>query len=270
MAEWKRRLLNLTESFRSAAEYKKLQRVWDDCLARAPSGDGHPVLILPGFAADDRMTEPLRKALTEKGYKACAWEGGRNMGLNDRTTAHLRDRLAQVFKENGNRKVTLIGHSLGGIYARELAREFPEMVRGVMTVGTPFGVGMAKNAVPNPLSVFVKMLSKTDLSLDEQDMAQRVLTPPPVPTTSIFSKEDGIAGWRACLNPAALQAENIEVSSSHVGLIWSAKTFGIVLERLSQPEGGWKPFTGASKDAAPKNPDWKPGKLSSADLFKKK
>lgn len=270
MSDWKKHWLNLTETFRSAAEYTKLWYLLEECLDRAPAGDGHPVLIIPGFTADDSMTAPLRTAVAKKGYKACAWEGGRNMGLNDKTAAHLRERLEEVFKENGNQKITLIGHSLGGIYARELAREFPEMVRGVITIGTPFGAGLERDAVPAVLSAAINSLSNKRFFFNDKDMASRILTPPPVPTTSIYSKYDGIAGWRACLNPVAPQAENIEVASSHLGLVWSEETFSIVLERLSQPEGAWKPFCRAANDNPPGNPEWKRGPSSGHHFFKKK
>jgi len=265
-----RNSLNLSRIFRGVAEYKKLLAAWPALRKRAPDGDGHPVLIIPGFTADDGMTEPLRDALKQKGYNVYAWGGGRNLGLDDKTVEHLRQRLEKIFKENGNRKVTLIGHSLGGFYARELAREFPDLVRGVITIGTPFGVGMDKKAVLFPVRKLIEMLTGGKASLSDADMVQRLLTPPPAPTTSIFSKTDVIAGWKACLNPAAPQAENIEVRASHVGLIYSLDTFAVVLDRLAQQEGGWKPFNAASAETPPQNPRWKPGKGSNGDLFRKK
>jgi esterase/lipase len=267
---FKKHLKNLRDNFRGAVEYKNLLAAWPALSKKMPNGDGHPVLLIPGFTANDGMTLPLRDALREKGYNAQAWGGGRNLGLNDKTANHLREKIEKLFKENGNRKVTLIGHSLGGFYARELAREFPHMVRDVITIGTPFGVGVEKNAVMPPVRALIERLNGGRVSLKDQDMVQRLLTPPPVPTTSIFSKQDLIAGWKACLNPVAPQVENIEIKASHVGLIYSPETFEAVLDRLAQPEGSWKPFKNASAEPPPKNPNWKPGKSSAPDLFKKK
>lgn len=270
MPHRKRKYLKLTEAFRSALAFKNLHTVWPSLLKNAPNGDGHPVLILPGFAADDLMMGKLRNALQEKGYAAHAWSGGFNTGLTKKTAEHLRKRLKEIFKKNGGKKVTLIGHSLGGLYARELAREFPEMVRAVITLGTPFGAGMEKKAVPVLLKNLIETLSAKGISLSDADMAARFLTPPPVPTTSIFSKEDGVAGWEACLNPSSPETENIEVTTSHIGLAWSADAFAVVFDRLAQPEGGWKPFSKPSPETPPQNPGWKMDAKGDKSLFKKK
>lgn len=271
MSQWERDYLNLTEAFRSAAEYWQGQLNWPALRDSMPDGDGHPVLLLPGFGASDLSTRPMRRALREKGYKAYGWDGGRNLGMSDEVVRHLRARLEEVFKENGNRKVTLIGHSLGGIYARELAREFPGMVRGVITIGTPFGIGACPDATPAALRALIEMLSKVKVSLNDKDMADRLLTPPPVPTTSIFSKLDGIAGWEACLNPATARSENIEVKACHIGSVWHQDTFAVVLNRLAQPEEGWKPFNkrAAVNDNIPANPKWKLGRAADKRFFPK-
>jgi pimeloyl-ACP methyl ester carboxylesterase len=253
---WKRHCRAFAEIFKGAAEYNRLQAAWPALAAAAPEGDGHPVLILPGFTASDGMTAPLRDALREKSYAVHAWEGGINTGLTAKKSLHLRQRLEKIFRESGGRKVTLIGHSLGGIYARELAREFPELVRGVITIGAPFGFGMRPGAVPAVLQRLIETLSGEVFSRRGGDLAARLLTPPPLPVTSIFSKADAIADWRACLNPEAPLAENVEVAASHLGSVWNAETFAVVLDRLAQPEGGWKPFHAAAADAPPENPQW--------------
>jgi pimeloyl-ACP methyl ester carboxylesterase len=267
LANWKKHYLNMTEVFRSVAARKNLRAVRDDVLAQAPDGDGHPVLVIPGFTASDGLTRDLRDVIAEKGYKTYGWEDGYNLGLDEKTADRLGKHLEKIFKDNGGQKITLVGHSLGGIYARELAREYPEMVREVITIGSPFGAGVERGAVPGALrAVFEWMDVSGPVLRDTEETAQRLLTPPPVPTTSIFSKEDGIAGWEACLNPALPEAENIEVKASHIGLIWDPEAFGVVLDRLAQPEGQWKPFSGVSAEKAPQNPAWKP---SGKNLFRK-
>src|SRR5580692_9568069 len=106
-------------------------------LMRAPRGDGHPVLTLPGFLASDLSMAPMRRYLKELGYDAYAWQMGRNTGGVTRMRAALRDRLAQIHAATG-RKVSLVGWSLGGIYARDLALQAPDMVRYVVSLGSPF------------------------------------------------------------------------------------------------------------------------------------
>src|SRR2546430_6755268 len=106
-------------------------------LMGAPRGDGHPVLTLPGFLASDLSMAPMRRYLKELGYDAYAWNNGRNIGGVLRMRAALRDRLAAVHTATG-RKVSVIGWSLGGVYARDLALQAPDMVRSVVTLGSPF------------------------------------------------------------------------------------------------------------------------------------
>ncbi len=192
------------------------------------------------------------------GYKAYGWEGGINAGLRDSTVEHLHKRLKEIYEENGHQKVSLIGHSMGGMYARCLAHEFPEMVRDVITMGTPFGIGMNKEATPGWLANTIQFLSHAKYTLKTHGMAERLLTPPDLPTTSIFSKTDGIAGWQACLNPKTPWTENIEVTSSHMGMICNKGVLAILLDRLAQPEGAWQNYKNPSTETPPPNPEWKP------------
>ncbi len=154
---------------------------WPAIKKNAPQGDGHPILLIPGFTANDKTTTPLCEALKEKGYDAHTWGGGRNLGLTNKKAEHLCQTLEKLYKDNGNREVTLIGHSLGLSHARELAREFPHLVRDVITVGSPFGVGMAtdKKSVLPPVRALIEFINGKRISLKDEDTAKRLLTPPP-------------------------------------------------------------------------------------------
>src|SRR5262245_15524645 len=108
----------------------------DPRLRKLPQGDGHPVLVLPGFTGSDLSTRVMRGFLRRLGYHAHAWRLGGNWGPTDAILDGLRDRFAGLVKEHGG-KLTLIGHSLGGVYSRELARRAPQFVRQVITLGSP-------------------------------------------------------------------------------------------------------------------------------------
>ncbi len=258
-AGWKRQL---RDAFREAALTRKEKddrmRDWPAVLQAAPVGDGHPVLVLPGFSADDNRIMPLCNAMRAKGYAAETWGLGRNFGLHHKTVKRLRAKLEKMYADNGNRKVTLVGHSLGGIFARELAREFPHLVRGVITLGSAFGAmtGEQHAMLPGVMGL-VALLNGRRVPMREADIGQRFLTPPPMPATSIFSRSDSVASWSACLNPAAPQAENVEVPGvGHMGLAYNADMLAVVLDRLAQPEGGWQPYAVPSRAAPPQNPNW--------------
>lgn len=272
---------SLTEIPRGMTEWGALALAWPDLKKQTPDGDGHPVLILPGFLTTDTYTAPLRNCIAEKGYKAYTWGGGVNTGLSEASAEHLRSHLEKIFAENGGRKITLVGHSLGGIYARELAREYPDMVRAVITLGTPFGAGVKPDAASEPLRRIYRLFNSGNINIEDPALARRGLTPPPVPTTSIYSKSDGLVDWEASVNPAEPGAESIEVSSSHLGMIVHPPAVAAVLDRLAQPEGAWKPFDkkayekhsfgdGPANDDVPQNPKFPHAQAKSEPLFRKK
>ena len=269
MIHWKQHALNAAEAFRCAAEYAQFKAGWPELRKQSPKGDGHPVLVLPPFTGNDTITAPLRNTLTEVGYKTYGWEAGSNLGLNDKKAQLLHDRLKEIYEENGRQKVSLVGLSLGGIIARELAREYPEMVREAISVNTPFGIGTDKDAVPPLLAATIQILSDEKFSLKSEGMTGRLVTPPPVPTTSIFSKTDGIAGWRACLNPKSPLAENIEISGSHVGGFWNLEAVSVILNRLAQPEGEWKPLKQPRDYCENPDPSWKKSPAGKQHFFPK-
>lgn len=257
----------VTEAHRAAAEWGGMKIGWPFVQRRLPKGDGHPVLFFPGFLTTDGYTSALRERVEEAGFKAYTWEGGFNLGFDEETAAHVAARLREVYAQNGGRKVSLVGYSLGGFYARELAREFPDMVRCVVTLGTPFGsMDDPSRASPLPLDKLIRFFSGTGAYEGHKDIGARSLTPPPVPTTSVYSRGDGVAEWEASLNPRARQAENVEVYGSHLGMTVNPLTIAVVIDRLSQKEGAWKKFAPhpdlaagypAPRDVTlPKNPRW--------------
>lgn len=207
-------------------------------LARAPRGDGHPVLVLPGLLASDLSTVLLRRYLARLGYQSHAWGFGRNTGGLARMRPLLHQRLAAVHGESG-RKVSLVGWSLGGIYARDLALHMPEMVRYVLTMGSPFtGDITATNA-----RRIYEVLSGENLENANVEDMKALSGDLPVPTTSIWSRSDGIVNWRTCLVRPSARAENIEVHlASHVGLAVNAAVLWAVADRLAQPEGEFAQF----------------------------
>ena len=207
-------------------------------LAGLPEGDGHPVLVLPGFLASARSTAFLRGFLRSKGYRVYDWGQGRNMGVRQGLRGRLSARLDHISERN-DRTISIIGWSAGGIYAREIARDNPEVVRSVITMGTPMrGNPRATSAWPA-----YSMLNKgrNAVDLDPAVLAARA-EPLSVPTTCIYSRYDGIVAWELCTSLLAPQTENIEVTSTHLGFGHHRRTLGIVADRLAQPEGEWQPY----------------------------
>jgi pimeloyl-ACP methyl ester carboxylesterase len=206
-------------------------------LMRAPRGDGHPVLLLPGFLASDLSMAPMRRYLRELGYDAHAWRMGRNLGGVARMRVALRDRLAEIHAAAG-RKVSIVGWSLGGVYARDLALQAPDMVRCVVTLGSPF----ANDVRATNATRLYEALSG-EAADDNPELRAAIAGDLPVPATSIYSRTDGIVNWRTCLLRPSDTAENIEVHlASHVGLGVNPAALWAVADRLAQPEGEFRQF----------------------------
>ncbi|HEX7790364.1 MAG TPA: alpha/beta hydrolase, partial [Afipia sp.] len=160
----------------------------------APKGDGHPVLVLPGLITSDAATRPLRSFLENRGYAVSGWGLGRNLGLRAGVQDGMVDLLKDLNDAHG-RKVSLVGWSLGGLYARQLAKMMPDRVRSVITLGSPFaGNPRATNAWRTYEAVSGQRADHSDPRFGG-DMAQT----PPVPTTAIFSRTDGICAWQGCV-----------------------------------------------------------------------
>jgi pimeloyl-ACP methyl ester carboxylesterase len=235
--------LFLLEQSRAAWDLAAL-RARRQLLAHCPRGDGHAVLVLPGLLAGDLSTAPLRRLLRGLGYDARGW----GLGVNRGPTAAIRERLAarlHELRERHGRRVSLVGWSLGGIYARELARAHPEQVRLVVSLGTPFRDIAATHAAR------LVPIRPGGLPLrDAHGLRAWLRTPLPVPTTSIYSRSDGIVAWRSCLEEAGPERENVEVRCSHTGMGFRAEVLEVIADRLAQPEGGWRPYRRGSAGAA--------------------
>lgn len=205
-----------------------------------PAGDGQPVLLFPGLGADHSCMTPLQRLCDELGYAAADWGRGLNRGPEGEVDAWIGGLAKQVraLAKTRGRRVSLIGWSLGGIYAREIARVAPECVRQVVTLGTPFaGDGDATN-----VGWLYRLLSGQPARVDPA-LAARLRSTPPVPTTSVFSRSDGVVAWQACQERVDhAQAENVEVEASHIGLVWHPKVWRVLADRLAQPESAWQPY----------------------------
>lgn len=209
-------------------------------LQLAPKGDGHPVMILPGFTAGDGSTRFLRRYLKILGYEVHGWELGRNY---DHLSVGLKgERLAQrieTIHRAAGCKVSLVGWSLGGILAREAARRNSDSVRQVVSLGSPFA------GDPRASNVWRFFEMATRQKLDSPQLLRRFQegrTPPPVPSTAIYSKTDGIVAWQSCMEQESDHTDNIEVYGSHCGLAVNPAVLYAVADRLAQPEDDWKPF----------------------------
>lgn len=206
-------------------------------LMRAPRGDGHPVLTLPGFLASDLSMAPMRRYLRELGYDTYAWRMGRNIGGVSRMRVALRERFGEIHAATG-RKVSVVGWSLGGVYARDLALQAPDLVRYVVTLGSPF----ANDVRATNATRLYEALSGEAID-DTSELRHAIAGDLPVPTTSIYSRTDGVVNWRTCTLRPSGRAENIEVClASHVGLSVNPAALWAVADRLAQGEGQFRPF----------------------------
>ncbi len=205
-------------------------------LRQLPIGDGHPVIVFPGLGATDITTAPLRTFLADRGYTAYPWKLGFNFGPRHGVLDALREQLRHVADRHRER-VSLIGWSLGGVYARELAKEMPDRSRCVITLGSPFsGHPRATNAWR-----FYEMVSGQSVMHDPALIAQ-LRVPPSVPTTSIYSKTDGVVAWQCSLNDGEPHTENIEVHASHVGMGMNPLALYVIADRLQQDPERWERF----------------------------
>lgn len=205
------------------------------------AGDGHPIVIFPGLASDGTAVAPLRKYCAALGYTAYDWGQGFNVGPRgdvDRWLANLASSVIRMIADH-KQPATLIGWSLGGLYARELAKIIAPRVRQVITIGTPFNADRDHTNV----GWLFRLVNRSHTLAPDPVLSARLSAAPPVPTTSIYSRSDGVVAWRTCLHqqPRA-DVEDIEVTGSHIGLGWNPAALRIIADRLAQRSGQWKPY----------------------------
>lgn len=205
-------------------------------LRRAPRGDGHPVLVLPGFLASGTSTFILRWFLKGLGYRGHRWKLGHNLGPIGEVEHDIIVRLHELRRRYG-RKVSLIGWSLGGVYAREIARAAPDDVRLVITLGSP-----VREHESSTVSWLYRAITGQTTDTMGAELVAQASRPPPVPTTCVYSRTDGVVPWQSSLEDKTRHTENIRVESSHLGLGMHPAVLWLIADRLAQPEGAWQPF----------------------------
>jgi len=227
----------LTEPTRAVVDYGRMAGA-RPVLDGAPRGDGHPVLVLPGLLASDRSTAPLRRFLRGLDYHVRGWRLGLNIGPTRGILTGMRQLLQEIAERHGE-PVSLIGWSLGGIYARELARERPELVRGVITLGSPYRLTQPRETHAHRVFALLSPLHAPDDELPPPEHTRPGLS---VPATSVYSRSDGIVHWRTCVEDPGPRRENVGVVSSHLGYGHNAAVLWLIADRLAQDAGRWRPF----------------------------
>jgi dienelactone hydrolase len=207
-------------------------------LASAPRGDGHGVLVLPGLLASDMSTALLRRYVGWLGYDVSGWQLGRNVGPTDKVLAELPRALADRARHTGG-AVSIIGWSLGGIYARELAREQPDIARQVITLGSPFRLTDPSQSRADGAYRRRSYLHATDHPVPTRET---IACPIEVPSTAVYSRQDGIVSWQTCIEPETTLHENVEVRCGHLGFGVDPTTLWVIADRLAAPAGPRDPF----------------------------
>jgi pimeloyl-ACP methyl ester carboxylesterase len=225
---------------------------------RAPSGDGHPVMVLPGLIATDRSTWPLRTFLERRGYTVYPWALGMNRGPVGDVVRRLTDRVREI-EEKHERKLSLIGWSLGGAMAHALGLSMPERIRQVITLGSPL------RGHPRATNAWRVFEAVSGMSADDPRLHGLLRADPKVPTTAILSRTDGVVNWRISTLPRSRRSESIEVQASHLGLGVHPAVLWVIAERLAQAEGKWRPFAHTHPVRGLFYRD--PHRLSVADLY---
>lgn len=232
-------LLLASELMRAGLEFCSIP-LFAPGLLSAPRGDGHPVVVLPGFATTDAATTVLRGFLSSLGYEVHPWQLGRNMGPKTLGPARklLTDRIAAIADEAG-RAVSLVGWSLGGVMARQVAAAHGEDIRQIITIGSPF--------TGNPYATHLWRIYETAAGISFSDPVTQVdlaegAAVPDAPSTAIFSKIDGITAWENCIDPLSDNTDCVQVIGSHMGLPHNPAVLMLIAERLAQAEGEWQHF----------------------------
>ena len=236
----------LTEIPRALLELGSLQAMWPS-LSVARRGERHPLLLIPGFMAGDGSLAMLKRYLKFLGYHPETWGFGRNTGQPEHLFDHLPEKLSEMARQWGE-PISLVGQSLGGVFARELAREFPGHVRQVITLGSPFGARNSAIAM-RALTHLFRISSGRTVEEMLQLMRDRELhRSPDVPVTAIYSKGDGVVHWESCMEEDEdHHTQNIQVPGSHCGMAFNGVIYYIIADRLAQDPMDWEHFSWRSR-----------------------
>jgi len=230
-----------TEPFRAAMEFAWHKLGPRRAVAR---GDGHPVVIFPGLGADGSSVATLREHCRSLGHVAFDWGQGFNTGPQGDLDAWLEALKGQVcaLLSGHEQPATLIGWSLGGLYAREVGKLMAPRIRQVITIGTPFNT----DADHSHAGWLFRLLSGSPAALNAA-LSERLRTPPPVRTTSIYSRSDGVVAWQTCRHiKRSKLVHDIEVEGSHIGMGWNRDVLDAVTDRLAQAPGPWRRYRSAA------------------------
>lgn len=229
----------LNTALEARAVIERLTIDWLTPVLRTyPSGDGHSVLFLPGFTSTDRATQPMRSLFQRLGYRTYRWRLGRNKGPTERIAPGLIALIERVI-ERADGPISLVGWSLGGLYARELARAYPTQVRQVITLGSPIQM---KRGDRSAASLIWDRVEHRHVSFGYLDQREPERPPLTMPATSVFTRTDGVVGWRTCLIQETGRSQNVEVWGSHSGLGFNPAALYVVADRLAQPVDDWQRF----------------------------
>jgi pimeloyl-ACP methyl ester carboxylesterase len=230
--------------YRALAEAALFPSGWLLMLRGAPLGDGHPVLLVPGFVGDARSLALLKWFLRGRGYRVEDWGLGRNVGFQRRHVQALEQKVRWLHHTTG-RRVSLVGWSLGGVFAMYAAHRLPECVRGVITLGSPVSTDPQRSDTPAVVKALYRLIAHPmgPVAHAAHVDARRMRRPPPCPVSCLYSETDGVVPpHEATIDGDPSRHENIRVPGSHVGLGFNALVLWIVADRLAQPEGAWRPF----------------------------
>lgn len=240
-------------------------------LMEAPQGDGHPVLLVPGFMASETSLIGLKLMLQNKGYDVHTWGLGRNLGFRSKHANALPQKIRHLHYTTG-KKVSLVGWSLGGVFSMYGAQNSLDCVRSIITLGSPVSVDAAGSQAPSAVKALYRLVShrmgagahvmqpKAKVMRERHRLA--------IPTSCLYSLSDGVVPpQEATIDGDPALHENIRVPGSHIGLGFNGIVLSIVADRLAQPENQWKPFaakgllarvlsaTGAAPRHAPTRPN---------------
>ena len=193
----------------------------------AARGDGQPVIVIPGFLAHDMTTQRLRDFLLRQNFRPQCWTGGINLGPMRQVMAGLQAQISALTDETG-RPVSLVGISLGGTTARQVAKCCPEMIARVITLVSPIRV-----PVVTPLAPLAEAAALLWAAEEVRDLAA-IAAPPPVPLTAIISPQDGIIDWEASRPAPGPQVEVVEVGAAHMAICSNPEVQRIVAARLAR------------------------------------